>query len=113
MGKDYAVYILSSRSRTLYVGVTGRLLSRIWQHREGACEGFTRRYRIHRLVWFEQTQDVQAAIALEKRIKGWRREKKIALIESANPTWEDLAAEWFSGTEVQRDTEADPSLRSG
>jgi putative endonuclease len=108
MAKGFAVYIVASRSRKLYVGVTSQLLSRVWQHREASCDSFTKRYRIHRLVWFEQTEDALAAIAREKQITGWRRSKKVALIESSNATWEDLAAEWFS-----EPAKAVPSLRSG
>jgi putative endonuclease len=86
----YYVYILSNKSRTLYVGVTNKLLFRVEQHRNGEFEGFTKRYNIHRLVYFERFQYVQNAIAREKEIKGWLRAKKIALIEAENPTWEDL-----------------------
>ena|SRR6266852_2059588 len=96
MEKLYQVYILASRSRVLYTGVTGNLRFRLMQHREGAVPGFTSRYRIHRLVHFEVFRDVRVAIAREKEIKGWRRAKKVALIESRNPTWRDLAAESFN-----------------
>ena len=87
---DYFVYILSSRSRTLYVGVTSRLVARVTEHRNGECDGFTKKYRVHRLVYFERFQYVGNAIAREKEIKGWLREKKVALITAFNPTWEDL-----------------------
>lgn len=96
MERTYYVYMLANRSRTLYAGVTNRLLDRIKQHREGTFPGFTSRYRIHRLMYFETYRDVKAAIAREKQIKGLSRAKKIALIEARNPTWEDLAAEWFA-----------------
>jgi putative endonuclease len=86
----YYVYILSNRSRTLYVGVTNKLLFRVEQHRNGEFEGFTKKYNIHRLVYFERFQYVGNAIAREKEIKGWLRGKKIALIVEENPTWEDL-----------------------
>ena len=95
MNRTYHVYILASRSRALYIGVTGDLLRRIFEHRTHAVPGHTDRYRITRLVHFEATEDVNSAIAREKRLKGWRREKKIALIEASNPTWDDLAADWF------------------
>ena len=88
--QQYFVYIVASRSRTLYVGVTKALLRRVREHREGTHDGFTARYRIHRLVYFERFQYVGNAIAREKEIKGWVREKKIALIAAENPTWHDL-----------------------
>lgn len=93
--KTFHVYILASRSRVLYVGVTGDLLRRLHQHRTHALPGFTDRYRVDRLVHYEDTTDACAAIAREKQIKGWRRSKKVALIEQSNPTWSDLAADWF------------------
>jgi len=92
MHRSYYVYIVASRSRTLYTGVTNKLHRRAAQHREGRIPGFTADYRIFRLVYFERFAEVRAAIAREKEIKGYRREKKICLIEFKNPTWEDLAA---------------------
>jgi putative endonuclease len=92
--KTYHVYIMSSRSGTLYTGVTGDLRRRVYEHKEKLIPGFTEKYNIDRLVWFQETNDVLAAIEYEKRIKGWRREKKIALIEEKNPGWEDLSREW-------------------
>ncbi len=86
------VYILASRKHgTLYTGVTSDLARRIYQHREGAVPGFTHLYGVNRLVWFEPHDDIEAAIVREKRIKGWKRDWKISLIEEANPIWEDLA----------------------
>ncbi|MGD0404388.1 MAG: GIY-YIG nuclease family protein [Candidatus Acidiferrales bacterium] len=93
MDHTYCVYILASRSRTIYTGVTNNIRKRIQQHREGGMPGFTSQYRVHRLVHYETYGDVKAAIGREKEIKGWRREKKVALIEKSNPTWEDLAAD--------------------
>ena len=93
--RQYFVYILASRTRRLYVGVTNDLERRVWQHRTKAVEGFTSRYNIDRLVWYESTDQVLAAIEREKEIKAWRREKKIKLIEAENPAWIDLAREWF------------------
>ena len=93
--KIYSVYIVSSRSRALYIGVTSDLLRRIHQHRTHVVPGHTARYRINRLVYFETTEDVHAAIEREKTLKGLRREKKIRLIEAVNPRWDDLASEWF------------------
>jgi putative endonuclease len=86
----YYVYILSNRSRTLYIGVTNDLLRRIGEHREGTHDGFTAKYRIHRLVHFEHFQYIDNAITREKELKGWLRSKKIALIQADNATWEDL-----------------------
>jgi len=91
MNRTFHVYILASRSRNLYTGVTGNLHKRMLQHRQSLVPGFTTQYRIFRLVHLEQFGDIRDAIAREKEIKGWRREKKIRLIERHNPTWEDLA----------------------
>jgi putative endonuclease len=91
-GKQYWTYIASNRSRTLYTGVTSDLSQRMWKHENRAVPGFTSKYRIDRLVYFESTGDVRAAIAREKEIKGWRREKKLRLIESVNPSWKDLSS---------------------
>lgn len=110
MERTYFVYILSSRSRNLYVGVTGDLTRRVWEHRTHAVPGHTARYRINRLVYFETLADPANAIAREKQIKGWLRSRKIALIEQSNPTWEDLANEWFGHSTPGK---AGPSLRSG
>ena len=88
------MYILSSRSGTLYVGITGFFEQRVHQHKYDSIEGFTKKYRCHRLVYYESYQDVQVAIAREKQVKRWRREKKIALIEKLNPRWQDLAENW-------------------
>jgi putative endonuclease len=93
---EYYIYILANRSRTLYVGVTNNLRLRVRQHREGKADTFTARYKIHRLVYFERFQYINNAIAREKYLKHFTRQEKIALIESTNPTWEDLAAESLS-----------------
>ena len=87
----YYVYIMASRSRVLYTGVTNDLARRIHEHKLGLIPGFTSKYRITRLVYFEEFPDVQDAIAREKQIKGWVRARKIRLIEGHNPTWEDRA----------------------
>jgi putative endonuclease len=92
--KTYYVYILASRSRNLYTGVTSGLKRRALQHKEGSIPGFTRKYRIQRLVYFASFADIRDAIVYEKRLKSWRREKKIALISRYNPAWNDLAADW-------------------
>ena len=93
--RQYYVYIAANHSRTLYTGVTNDLARRMYQHKHNLVPGFTSRYSIHRLVYFEITNDVRAAIAREKQIKGWRRRKKLATIESMNPAWDDLSQEWF------------------
>ena len=90
----YWVYIATNNARTLYTGVTNDLLRRMYEHKSRLIPGFTSKYRIDRLVFFEMTSDVRSAIAREKQIKAWRREKKIVLIQSANPSWEDLSAKW-------------------
>jgi putative endonuclease len=83
--RQYYVYIMTNRSRTLYVGVTNDLERRVYEHKSESIEGFTKRYRIHRLVYFDTTSSVEGAITREKEIKVWRRSKKIDLIEEANP----------------------------
>jgi len=93
--RQFYVYMLASKTRRLYVGMTSDLEQRVWQHRTKAIEGFTSRYNIDRLVWYESTSEVMAAIEREKEIKAWRREKKVKLIEADNPRWVDLAREWF------------------
>lgn len=87
--KTYYVYILASLSRVLYVEVTDDLCRRVFEHKHKMLDGFTKRYNVDRLVYYEETNDVQAAIEREKQIKRWRREKKIALIESVNAAWRD------------------------
>jgi len=94
VAKQYYVYIMASRSRVLYVGVTGDLVHRVEQHKQKVVEGFTQKYNVTMLVYYEVTNDVHAALAREKQIKGWRRSKKVALIESMNLTWKDLSSEW-------------------
>ena len=91
----YYVYILTSVTGVLYVGMTNDLQRRVQEHKHGLIEGFTKKYKINRLVYFEETGYVNEAIAREKEIKGWRRSKKIALIESYNPEWADLSSDWF------------------
>ena len=87
----YYVYIMTNRSTTLYTGVTNNLERRVYEHKHKLVDGFTKKYNIARLVYYEATDDVQSAIAREKQIKGWLRRKKVALIESVNPEWRDLA----------------------
>jgi putative endonuclease len=92
--RNYCVYMLSNKSRVLYVGVTNHLERRIYEHKNKLINGFTEKYNVTRLVYYEATSDVRSAIAREKELKGWRRDKKIALIEQANPSWEDLSLLW-------------------
>ena len=92
--RSYFVYILASDVRgTLYVGVTNDIVRRVGEHREGEGSAFTRRHRVHRLVWYEQHDDVEQAIRREKLIKRWRRDWKMNLIEQANLYWDDLSEE--------------------
>jgi putative endonuclease len=93
--KEYYVYILSNKRGALYTGVTNDLERRIFEHKNKLVEGFTKRYNIDRLMYFESTNDVTAAITREKQIKGLLRSKKIALIKTMNPTFEDLSEDWF------------------
>ena len=94
MGATFYVYVLSNAAGTLYVGVTNDLRRRILEHRGRLVPGFTRQYHVHKLVYFETTPNVRAAIEREKQIKSWRRSKKTALIESENPDWVDLSETW-------------------
>ena len=110
----YAVYIMTSRTHVFYVGVTNDIVRRVREHKQRIHEGFTARYNIDRLVWYEVWQSIQKAIAREKQIKPWRREKKIRLIESLNPTWQDLSEEWGKPIQPpQRTADPSTSLRSG
>jgi len=89
--KQPAVYILASRMNgTLYIGVTSYLVRRVWEHKNDLVEGFTQRYGVHRLVWYESHETMEAAILQEKRLKEWRRAWKLRLIQRINPEWEDL-----------------------
>ena len=89
--KQPCVYLLSSRRNgTLYLGVTSELVKRVWQHKENLAEGFTKRYQVHHLVWYEPHDRMESAIQREKTIKKWKRSWKVALIEKENPEWRDL-----------------------
>jgi putative endonuclease len=92
--RSYCTYIVASRSRTLYIGVTSTLQTRVAQHKAKEYEGFSATYNCDRLVYFECYADPEAAIAREKQLKGWTRAKKIALIEKANSSWIDLSEQW-------------------
>ena len=91
---------MTNRSKTLYVGVTSDLRHRIWQHKTGKLKGFTCRYKMDRLVFFEPYKYITNAISREKELKGWTRIKKIALIVSMNPAWKDLSEGWYSDAEL-------------
>ena len=99
--RHYYVYVLGSYSGTLYIGVTGNLRKRVWQHKEGTTDGFTKRYEVTRLLYFESFHEVLNAIAREKQLKGWTRAKKIALLEKRNPKWEDLSRDWYSANDEE------------
>ena len=107
--KQYHVYIMSNIARTLYVGVTGNLEQRVYQHKGKLVQGFTSRYGLTQLVYFTETNDIREAIAREKQIKGWTRARKVALIEEMNPLWKDLSLDWYSDGQGER---TDSSLRS-
>ncbi len=96
MSKTYYVYILSNkRNGTLYIGVTGNLEKRIYEHRNNLIEGFTSKYSVHHLVYYEQTNDVYSAIQREKQLKKWNRRWKLECIEKVNPDWKDLSDDWI------------------
>lgn len=99
MSINFYVYILASKKNgTLYTGVTNNLLRRMYEHKNKLCKGFTGKYDVNKLVYYEYTQYVNNAIQREKQLKGWLRKKKIELIESVNPYWEDLSKDWdFTG----------------
>jgi putative endonuclease len=91
---EYFAYIVCSRSGTLYIGMTNSIYRRALEHKRGEFEGFASKYRCDRLVYYESFDDVHKAIGREKQLEGWSRAKKIALIESKNPRWEDFAEKW-------------------
>ena len=93
--RSYYVYILTNSVRTLYVGVTNDLRRRVYEHKRKLMPGFTEKYNITWLAYFEETSNIVSAIAREKQIKGWRRSKKLDLIETVNPQWKDLALDWY------------------
>ena len=105
---QYYVYIMASHRGTLYTGVTNNLARRAYEHRNKLTGGFTAKYNVSKLVYYESTEDVTSAIGREKQIKAWRRSKRVALIEAANSYWIDLAQDWYESP-----TSPDPSLRSG
>lgn len=96
MNRTYYVYLITNwNNKVLYIGVTNNLERRIYQHKNKLIKGFTEKYNVNKLVYFEQTSDIESAIAREKEIKKWRREKKNRLIESTNKDWQDLTKKWL------------------
>lgn len=100
--RTYYVYILTNRSGTLYTGVTATLRGRIWQHKTKQVEGFTKRYHIDRLIYYETFCDIWSAISREKQIKGWLRHKKLDLIATLNPGWLDLSEGWYTPEQLRK-----------
>jgi putative endonuclease len=96
---EYYVYMMTNVTGMLYTGVTNDLERRVYEHKNKLTKGFTSHYNLNKLVYFESTDDVTIAIAREKQIKGWLRKKKVALIKTMNPKWDDLAKDWY-GTSV-------------
>ena len=95
VNNSYYIYILTNwNDQVMYVGMTNNLERRVYEHKHKLIEGFTAKYNINKLVYYEETQDVNAALAREKEIKKWRREKKNILVQEANPTWQDLSVSW-------------------
>ena len=95
MRRTYYTYIMTNKSGTLYIGVTNDIERRVWEHRFGDGQGFTKRYKVDRLLYYEDYGDVTEAIDREKQLKGWRRSRKVALVTEGNPHWEDLASDWL------------------
>ena len=93
--RQFFIYILASDSGVLYSGITNDLHRRVFEHRSGVFGGFTTRYRVYKLVWWETAEEPRAAIAREKQIKAWSRKKRVSLVTTQNPGWQDLAADWF------------------
>ena len=89
--KNYYIYIMANKTNTtIYIGVTSNLIKRVWEHKNKLVDGFTKHYNVNKLVYYEETTDVNSAIAREKQLKGWNRAKKNKLIDSINPNWKDL-----------------------
>ena len=113
--KHYYVYIMASRSLNLYTGVTNSIYQRALQHKSGEIDGFTKKYNINRLVYYETFEHIGNAIAREKQVKAWTRAKRLGLIKGMNPTWQDLAEGWDNKAELQspRFARDDNSLDEG
>ena len=113
--RRYYVYVMANLARTLYVGVTNDIQRRVFQHKQRQFAGFTAKYGLTRLVYFEETDRIQAALAREKQLKSWLRQRKIEQIESVNPAWGDLAAGWYESDQPRDKSypkSTDSSLRS-
>jgi len=108
--RNFYVYIIANATRILYTGITNNLVRRVWQHRSGEIDGFTSHFRVCRLVYYEKFDDVRKAIAREKQIKRWRREKKIWLIERVNRNWKDLSDGWYEDKGIAPRLALKPSL---
>ena len=106
MAREYYFYLMASYRGALYAGVTNDLTVRAYEHKQKAVDGFTRKYNATKLVYYEATDSIGAAIEREKQVKGWLRRKKVALIESVNPYWEDLAKGWYEETSAAPDPSA-------
>ena len=106
MSKAYYFYLMASYRGALYEGVTNDLTRRAYEHKQKIVDGFTTRYNVTKLVYYEATDSFEAAIEREKQVTGWLRRKKVALIESVNPYWEDLAKEWYEETPTAPDPSA-------
>jgi putative endonuclease len=105
---SYSVYIVASKSRVIYIGMTNKLERRVYEHKNDLVDAFSKKYRCHRLVHYESFDGVLKAIDREKQLKRWNRKKKTCLIERQNPTWEDLAAELFTKHMYQPDKQVPP-----
>ena len=106
MEKHFCVYIMTNKSNTvLYTGVTNDIVRRVYEHKHKLVKGFTSRYNITKLVYYEASTDINGAIAREKQLKGWRRQKKVVLIEASNPTWRDLSNDWIHGRDSSTSSE--------
>ena len=107
---SYWAYIIASVSRVMYVGVTNELERRVWEHKHGGVEGFAKKYKCTKLIWFEEFREIGDAIACEKRIKGLLRARKMAMIEEKNQYWRDLSEGWYH--DAKEEDDRDSSLRS-
>jgi putative endonuclease len=100
---SYYTYIMASRTKRLYIGVSNDIERRVWEHKTGDVPGFTSKYKINRLVYYEDYESILDAIEREKQLKGWLRRRKVELIEEENPEWDDLAEGWFTEAELRPD----------
>jgi putative endonuclease len=96
MANTYYIYLLSNISKIIYIGVANNLERKVFEHKSMRRDGFTKKYNLHMLVYYDETDDIGRAIEREKQLKGWTRQKKVALIESINPRWKDLSKDWYS-----------------